>query len=532
MKSTTKHILLAFLFVSTSLSIGSGQVTYTKQIAKIIYNKCTSCHRTGEIGPFNLTSYQETRLRANSIKAVTKSRYMPPWKADPSYQRHIGESFLSDEEIQLIADWVDGGTPYGTASEEPPLPIFPTGSALGVPDTIITFKQKHLHKGNGKDEYRYFVLPTAYGEDKVIKAIEVRPGNAKIVHHALIFQDVAGTARSFDAKTPEYGFEGMTGFSDEQVIFYDQYPGYAPGTKTIFYPDGIGQLLNKGADIVMQIHYAPTTVDYSDSTSVNIFFAKKEEKITRYVDDMIMLPFNLVSGPFSFNIPRNTTRTFEGRMTMASDLSLVGIYPHMHMLGKNWEVWLQRPDGTRENLIRINDWDFNWQSNYYFRKYIKAPKGSVVVAKATYDNTSANPNNPTIPPKNVSWGENTTDEMFFLPLLAVPYNQGDENITFNDITSTADIDFEGGLNIASIQPNPAMKNSLVQIDFKLDRGQPLTLSVFDMTGKQVRSMREGEYFGQGSHTVHLDPSSLPSGSYLINMSGASGLSHSKMLIIE
>lgn len=506
-------IIGGFLLASKLLS---SQVTFTKDVAKIIYNKCTNCHRPGEIGPFNLMNYQDSKLRASSIRNVTISRFMPPWKPDPNYSRHLGENFLSDEEIKKISDWVAAGAPYGNASEEPPLPDFPKGSALGKPDMVLSFAKKHTHKGDNKDKYRYFVLPSGLLEDKIVKAVEVRPGNSRIVHHALIFQDTTGQARIYDERTPEYGFEGTTGFTTEQVIFYTQYPGYAPGQKPIYFPDGIGQKLSKGADVVIQVHYAPISKEESDSTTINIFFADKKEKVTRLVQDYIMLPFNLVSGPFSFIIQPNVVKTFEGRMTMVEDRSLLGVFPHMHLLGKNWEVWLERPNGTRENLVKINDWDFNWQSNYYFKKYIHAPKGSVIVGRATYDNTANNPFNPFNPPKTITWGQNTTDEMYYLPILSVPYQPGDENIVFEDVSTSYEEFDEAKTSIIGITPNPAY-SEYAYISINMHKGQNINLAVYDAKGQHIRTIRNDEYFSQGVHSIPIHTETLTKGMYIVQL---------------
>lgn len=514
-----KYALYLLLTMACSRTMLTAQATFTADVASIVYNKCTSCHRPGEIGPFPMTNYAEVKGRGGTIRYVVSNKYMPPWKANTTYQHYLSENYLTDEEIKAITDWVDGGMPYGKAEEEPPLPIFPDGSSLGKPDMVLSFAQSHVHKGNRKDEYRYFVLPTGLSEDKVLKAIELRAGNKKIVHHALFFEDTAGKARQFDAKTPEYGFEGISGFTNEEVILYNQYPGYAPGQKPLFFPDGIGQKLSKGSDLVVQIHYAPTSTDQVDSTSINLFFAKEEEKVERMVDDEIMLPFHLTTGPFSFIIYANTKKTFEGRMTILQDRSLMGIFPHMHMLGKSWEVWLERPNGTKENLIKIDNWDFNWQSNYYFKKYIVAPKGSIIYARATYDNTTDNPVNPNSPPKNVSWGENTTDEMFYLPILSVPYKAGDENVVFEE--QTTPVKYENmGISEVVISPNPISGGELVQINFQVNRGQSLDLRVYDEAGHLVRTLRESSYYQRGSHITHLSTNGLPAGKYFLTLTSA------------
>ncbi len=528
-KGLKMNRLFVILLAMFCTSMVYSQVTFTKDVAKIIYNKCTSCHRQGEIGPFSLMNYQDTKQRAASIKRVTISKFMPPWKPDPSFSRHLGENFLTDEEIKKISDWVDSGSPYGNATEEPPIPNFPTGSALGKPDLVLSFSKKHIHKGDNKDKYRYFVLPSGLLEDKVVKAVEVRPGNAKIVHHALIFQDTTGQAKLYDSRTPEYGFEGTSGFSTEQVIFFTQYPGYAPGQKALYFPDGIGQKLNKGADVVIQVHYAPISKEESDSTTINIFFADKTEKVNRFVQDYILLPFNLVTGAFSFIIQPNTVPTFEGRLTLTEDRSIMGIFPHMHLLGKKWEVWLERPDGSKENLVRINDWDFNWQSNYYFKRYVPAPKGSVIVAKATYDNTTKNPYNPFSPPRRVSWGQNTTDEMYYLPILSVPYKAGDENIVFQDVSTSVEEFNEVQTSILGITPNPS-SSEYSYLSFNLHQGQDVNISVFDTKGQLIRTIKKQEYYSQGQHSVPIHTETLPLGSYVVRLN-ANGVSYTSNLIV-
>lgn len=495
-----------------------AQKTYTKDVASIIYNKCTTCHRPGEIGPFTLTSYEDAANRSLIIKEVIFTGYMPPWKPDPSYNHFIGEYYLTEDEKQDIIDWVDQGAEYGNSTEEPDLPDFPEGSLLGEPDLVLEFEQEHIHEGNNQDEYRYFVLPTGLTEDRMIKAIELRPGNSKIVHHALFFEDTDGTAASYDAQTPEYGFEGFGGFGTDEVISRDQYPGYVPGTKPIFYPDGIGQKLTAGADLVVQMHYAPWPTDATDKSSVNIFFADEEEQVERLVDDRIMLPFDLPGGFFSFVLPANQKREFHGKWTLSTDRSLIGLSPHMHYLGTDWEVWLEDPNGEKFNLIKIENWDFNWQGGYYFTRLIPALAGSTIHAVAKYDNTEFNPQNPSSPPITVWWGEGTKDEMYYLPILSIPYNDGDEDIVFSDPTSIDELDFTSLNYIKPIYPNP-VQNGLVAIDFYLTKGTSVSINLVDAKGSLVRTLRTNEYFSQGDQKILLNTNLLSEGIYIVNIVG-------------
>ncbi|MBK9150131.1 MAG: T9SS type A sorting domain-containing protein [Saprospiraceae bacterium] len=512
-----KNIFLTVCLLISLISGMQSQPTYSRDIAPIIYKHCANCHRTGEIGPMPLTNYTQVKNWANTIRFVTQNKMMPPWKADPGFSRFLDENFLTDEQIKTIADWVTAGTPQGNPADEPPFPLFPDNSQLGTPDLVLSFAKSHIHKGNGKDEYRYFVLPTGLTENKRIKAIELRPGNKKIVHHALFFADTTGIARSYDDQTPEYGFEGFGGFGVNEVLNRDQFPGYVPGQKPIYFPDGLAQILPKGSDLVIQMHYAPWAVDEADSSSVNIFFARPDEPINRIVDDYIMLPFHLLTGANSFFIPANTKKTFEGVYTLPFDVSLIGIFPHMHYLGKHWEVYMIHPNGARENLIKIPDWDFNWQGNYYFDRFKVAKKGTRIHAIASYDNTSSNPNNPSSPPRFVTWGEGSKDEMYYLPLLYVPYRQGDENVIFSGTSSVREPESITPTEIL-VYPNPGT-GELTQIQFSLEQGQAITIEIRDIHGALVRILRQGEYYGPGRHAIQLHTASLSTGNYLVHMHG-------------
>lgn len=511
----SKYIILCFAFcLFTSLQ---SQVTFTNTVANIVYNKCASCHRPGEIAPFGLTNYEEVVNWGSMIKYVTTNKIMPPWKADPTFQHYREENYLSANEIAQLSEWVDNQMPYGNENEEPSFPDYPSGSALGTPDKVLSFSQKHIHKGNNKDEYWYYAIPTELTENKIIKAIEVRPGNKKIVHHALLFQDTLGKVRSIDDKTAGYGFSANnTEFNTDQVLYQDQYPGYVPGQKAIKFPESLGQKMKKGSDLVLQVHYAPSPVDEIDSTSINLFFADDNEDIERIVTSKIMLPFDLAGGFFSFFIPANQKKTFVGRWKVPNDLSFVGVMPHCHLLGKRWKVWLERPDGSIENFVKVDDWDFNWQGGYWFNKFIHAPANSTIVAEAEYDNTTSNPDNPNNPPKITSWGENTSDEMYYLPLLYVPYKEGDENIVFDITSSTSDviINSKSDVAILNVSPNPA-NSGWVNIAFEVQNGQPLNISLLNIEGKKVKEISEKEFFAKGSHVVHFDPNNLIAGQYFV-----------------
>ncbi len=519
-----KHFLTLIFFIFSLAPIFAQ--TFTEDIAEIIYNKCSTCHRPGEIGPQSLTNYDEVKNWASTIKFVTSMKIMPPWQADHQYSRFLGENFLTQTEIDLISDWVDNGAEKGPDAAEPNFPDFPEGSLLGEPDLVLTMTQAHVHQGNNQDVYWYYVLPSGLTEDKVIKAIEFRPGNSKIVHHALMFEDTEGIAAARDAQNPsQYGFPEFGGFAPGgngfEILGQKEYPGYVPGQKPIRFPEGMGQTLSAGSDVVVQVHYAPWSTTEEDLSSVNIFFADENEPIDRFVQDSVMLPFNIAPGGLlgfaQFRLDPEEIQTFHGTWELEEDLSFVGLSPHMHLLGQDWEVYIEHTDGSMTNLIRIPEWDFNWQGNYFFPRLIVAEAGSTIHAYATYDNTSENPNNPSSPPISVGWGERTIDEMYYLPLMYVPYQEGDENVIFDNVL---DIDDEINIepnNIAAISPNPV--SDLAFADINLENGGVLNIDLLNIKGQKIRSIRKNEFFSIGEHRINFRTDNLSEGVYMIHING-------------
>ncbi len=520
-----KKYILYLLFFAFIIDIQAQRPNFTEDIAPIIYNHCSTCHREGEIGPMLLTNYQQVSNWANMIKYVTEIRYMPPWKADPAYASFMGENYLTDMEINLIAEWVDNGKPQGDPALEPPLPAFSEGSLLGEPDLVLSFEEAFHHKGNNQDEYRVFVLPTRLTENKELAAIELRPGNKQVVHHALFSSDTTGKARKLDAEDPGYGYDGFGGFGIVEA-FFNQYPGYVPGQIPRFFPDGIGQKLEAGSDLLVQMHYAPVSVDAWDSSSVNLFF--KKEPVKRYLETEIMLPLPrvLTNGPFV--IPPNRVKRFHGVWTVPKDISLISITPHMHLLGKDWEVFAVSPKGDTTKLIRISDWDFNWQGTFQYDRFIKLEKGTKVHAYATYDNTTNNPENPNNPPKVVTWGERTTDEMYYLPISYVEYQEGDENV--NLTTSAMEELVEWPKNrILNAFPNPTSDE--ITVGFSLADNQKISISLSQIDSKRVKKIVENRFYPVGHHKHTFDMSDLSEGIYLLTVKGKY-FSDAKRIILE
>ena len=523
---------LATLLLS-SLSLGAWaqtSPTFSADIAPIIYLHCTHCHRPGEIGRIPLTNYQEVSAVGGLVEYVTRINYMPPWKADPDYSHFLGQNVLSDQQKQAIADWVTAGMPRGDVAQEPTPPTYNSGSQLGTPDLVLSFSQAYTHSGS--DMYRVFVLPTGLTQNRFVSAVEVRPGNSEIVHHALLSWDTSGVARQNDANAPGYGYTSFGGFG-VQGADLRQFVGYVPGQRSRHFPAGTGQLLPANSDLLIQMHYGPTGVAKSDSSTVNIFFATPP--VTRQVQQYVMLPQALTE---PFVIPAGQVKTFHGQYTSPIAASLISVGPHMHLLGKSWEVFMVRPNGDTVPLIKIPDWDFNWQGFYNFKRFIKVDAGATIHAYATYDNTSANPNNPNNPPQQVTWGEGTTDEMFFLPFMFVPYRNGDENIVFPDdtlqlgpplITSTGEVLVYPSSKLYPVSPNP-LPNGQGIVGFSLAEAQKINLALYDSQGRLVRQLVSGGFYPAGWHSLDLNLSELAAGLYILRLQEANGQVHTEKLV--
>src|SRR5687767_4494690 len=228
--------------------------TYSKDVAPILYKNCLPCHRKDEVAPFTLESFQDAAPKAALLKAVTAKRSMPPWKAE-SHGEFQDERRLSDEQIRLIAAWADSGAPEGDRRQLPPMPTFPKGWQLGEPDLVVEMPESYDVPADGKDEYRCFVIPTSFDSDRYVSALEFQPGNRRVVHHIIAYLDQNGKARQLDSADSGPGYENPTAGSGPGFFPAGFMSGWAPGNDARLLPDGVGNLLPKGADIVLEVHY-------------------------------------------------------------------------------------------------------------------------------------------------------------------------------------------------------------------------------------------------------------------------------------
>jgi hypothetical protein len=402
--------LAAFALILTVPAAARAEgPTYHKEVVRILEKSCQDCHRPGQVAPFSLLSYEQARKRATDIATVTEERTMPPWPASMAEGGPFRDArVLTASEIATIQDWVDAGCPEGNPGDAPPPRTWSSDWALGTPDLVLTPEASYTLSPEGRDEMRVFVLPTGLTEGKWLAAVDFRPGNAKVVHHVLSAFDTGGRARKLDEADDGPGYKVFGGYG---LMPSGNLAGWAPGKRPQLLPDGLGRYLPAGADVLMQVHYHKSGKAESDRTAIGLYYSKAPvDKLVR--GGMVLPPRkNFLSRP-ELVIPAGDPRyTVTGSMIVPDDVHLTGVTPHMHWIGKDFLLKAVRPDGTAVTLIRIDRWNFNWQGTYDFASPIALPGGTRIEMLAHFDNTEANPDNPTKPPRVVRWGEQTTDEM-------------------------------------------------------------------------------------------------------------------------
>jgi mono/diheme cytochrome c family protein/peroxiredoxin len=372
--------------------------TFARDVMNILQQRCQSCHRPGQGAPFSLMNYTQAVKWSADIERVTGERLMPPWKPRAGFGEFRDEQRLSDAEIATIAAWVEAGMPEGNPADLPPPRDFGSGGwQLGEPDLVLTMTGEFEIHASGRDIVRQFVIPTELLRDQWVTAVEFHAGNARVAHHAIFFTDTTGRARQLDAEDPDPGFSRF-GFIPSGNI-----GGWAVGTQPQPLPAGVGMRLQKGSDLVLQMHYHPTGRVERDQSSLGVYFAKAP--IEKQVAGLPVFGLRFQWPADDDRIP--TT----GRFRVPVDVHAISVFPHMHMLGREFKMTATRPDGTVVPLIDIDDWDFNWQQAYYYKSPVALPKGTIIDLESYADNSTKNPVNPNSPPRSVRFGEQSTDEM-------------------------------------------------------------------------------------------------------------------------
>ncbi len=421
-------------------------VTFTEHVAPLLYKNCTGCHRDGGGAHFNLVTYSDAKRYGAASAFVMRERMMPPWPADPHYTEFVGQKVLAEKDIRLMEKWVADGMKEGATDKMPTLPEYPKGSLIGTPDMRIPVQPYYL-PANSSDKFLLVKVPYELPADTYASVVEFMPGNGGVVHHVngdmvkyqfdkkrtvFIGDNIADMVKDTTIKLA-YEKLGLPNDDGTYPVLQKSVVNYLPGTYGQRYPEGIGgyNLPRKGAFLLNDLHYG-FTKDKAvwDSSYINIFFSKLPPN--RPVREFQLGTIGVSPVLPDLVIQPNTVKNVHSKYTIPEDISVLTINPHMHLIGKSFKAYALKPDGDTIRLIYIPKWDFNWQYFYTFKKMVKIPKGSTIVAEGVYDNTKNNMNNPFSPPrlvKDQNGSMRATDEMFQFIVTYVPYREGDENIS-------------------------------------------------------------------------------------------------------
>ena len=401
-------------------------ITFTEDIAPILFERCVVCHHDGGLAPFSLLAYADARTRATAIAAATSRRYMPPWKPEPGYGEFLGDRRLHDEEIALLGQWADGGALEGDPSHLPPAPTWSSEWHLGTPDLVVTMPEPYVLRAEGPDEYRNFVIPIPLATTRHVRALQFRP-RSRAVHHARILIDRTGSARHLDAADLEPGYDDLLG--DAGTFPEGHLLAWAPGKIPALEDDALAWRLDPGTDLVLQLHLPTIGTPAPIQVQVGFYFADAPGTLS---------PAVVLLGNKTIDIPAGApNHVIEDAYRLPVDVDALAVYPHAHFLGKDLQAFAMLPDGSRRWLVRIANWDFNWQDEYRFAEPIHLPKGTTLQMRYVYDNSAANPSNPSRPPTRVRFGRKSTDEMAELVLQVLTRTAEDRRLLTEDFAVKA-----------------------------------------------------------------------------------------------
>ncbi len=405
-------VLLAALFASAALfAAPKTSVTFTKDVAPILYQNCATCHRPGEVAPMSLLTYKEVRPWVKSIREKVASRAMPPWQADARFGHFLNDRTLAQKDIDTIVAWVDGGAVEGDAKALAPAPQFKDEWALGKPDMIISMSEEYKVPAEGTVEYQHFLVPTNFTEDRFVQAAEIRPANRALVHHVIVFVQPPPSSqmRPFGIRM---GAESQPPHPEpDAIIDGRKFPrgrlglfmaATAPGDRGMVFPAGSAFRVPAGSNFIFQVHYTPNGKGGIDRSRVGLHFAKQSPEFEVKTIGVQNGRFVIPAGESNYKVT--------SWIAYNEDARLWGFAPHMHLRGKSFEYRLVYPDGRSEVILSVPKYDFAWQTFYSLKEPLVVPKGSRIECTAYFDNSSANHYNPD-PSKQVEWGDQTWEEM-------------------------------------------------------------------------------------------------------------------------
>jgi tetratricopeptide (TPR) repeat protein/mono/diheme cytochrome c family protein len=424
---------------------------FSADVAQILHARCAQCHRPEGAAPFPLLSYDDARARAELIAVMTTSRRMPPWLPEPTDHPFADERRLTEREITTLARWAAQGAPIGDAAAVPAPPAFPAGWALGEPDLIVAMDEPYTVPAEGPDVFRNFVVPIPLAAPRYVRAVELQPGDPQVVHHVVLAVDPTPLSREEAALDPEPGFEGMfTRASARPPTGF--FVGWTPGLVPRPNPEGLAWRVEPGTDLVIQMHLRPHGHATSVRARVAFFFTDQPPMRTPVLVRLGSQTLDIPAGAQAYTV------TDSVRLPVA--VSLLGLYPHAHYLGRTMELQARLPNGRVRQLLRIDDWDFDWQDAYTFAEPVELAAGSTLHMRFTYDNSAANPRNPHSPPRRVVYGPHSTDEMAELWIQAVAANEAELPALQQELTRKSARDrVEGWQHLIRLDPRDAIAHA-------------------------------------------------------------------------
>ena len=510
------------------LSTYNYSQTWSSDVASIFYSKCATCHHQGGAGPFSLLTYNETSPMVSAISYAISQEIMPPWPPNNEYQQYVHDRALSTTEKTTVLDWITNGAPEGNPAATPPPPIFPTGSILGAGDLEVQIPTYMSKATAQSDDYVCFAMPSNLGQNRIIKSIEIVPGNREIVHHALIYLDPNG-----NTPTDTTGGDCGTPNSSTASLVMGYTPGSSPMTLPSSNPLKLGMPISANSQVIFAMHYPAGSYGMYDSTKVILHFYPTTETNVREVSTAPIIQ------NWSFNLPANqvtdVVAQYPGASGLPANISLLSVFPHMHLLGQSMKVFGVKSNNDTIPLIDVPDWDFEWQDFYFYKNIQLAPNGTIIRARATYDNTSSNINNPNSPPINVYPGLNTTDEMFLVYMHYMLYQTGDETYDIEDLMNQATnsiLETELNKDGIHIYPNPFSDEVTITLNLQ-NTENSIRGIIYDYSGKVISSFNEDNLINGDTFTWDRTSSSgakVKSGVYYLSININGQNSHKPLIV--
>jgi Flp pilus assembly protein TadD len=449
----------------------SAQVTFARDIAPIVFHSCAACHHSGEAGPFSLLTYGEVKSHARQIADITSRRLMPPWLPSPDSLPMEDDSHLSAEQIALFQKWVADGLLEGDPAQLPPKPKFTPGWQLGQPDLVLRAMEPFNVPASGSDVYWNFIFRSPVKSSRFIKSIEIHPGDKRLVHHANLLVDRMQSARRQE-KSPGSGFAGMELQIESESFDPDgHFLFWKPGSAPIEEPPGLALRLDPGNDLVLNAHLQPSGKPESVQPTIGVYFT--DQPATKFP---VLLQ---IENDRALDIPAGENNfVVTDQFTLPEDVQLLAIYPHAHYLCREMLALAHFPGGTEKRLIHIPRWDLNWQAVFRLAQPEPLPRGTTIVMRYRYDNSTENIANPNNPPQRVRAGNRSVDEMAHLWLqvlpATVPANERDPRRSLQEALARHHIEnnpanFEAHYNLAAmLQMRGATPEAVQQFQAALD----------------------------------------------------------------